>query len=169
VAVRGYTGAVTNAIRYDAAGRRAALDQGLGGGGVSSTAYGYDGAGRLQTQSDDLAGASGDQSTTFGYNPASQLVSEARASGAYASTRAANAQRTYGVNGLNQYTGAGPAGAQSPFGYARTATSPTRPGRTAARRTTPTTPRTGWCARATAAAARCWRRSPTTPTAGCGR
>src|SRR5439155_2175249 len=117
VAVKDYSGGVTNAIRYDAAGRRAGVDHGLGGVPVSTTAYGYDGAGRLHTQGQDLAGTSADQSTTLGYNSASQLVSEARANDAYAFTRAANVARTYGVNGLNQYTGAGPAGAQSPFGY----------------------------------------------------
>ena len=86
-------------------------------GGTSGVSYGYDAMGRLASLGHDLAGTDSDQATTFGYNPASQMVSEARSSGAYAFTRAANAQRTYGVNGLNQYTGAGPAGAQSPFGY----------------------------------------------------
>ena len=102
-------------IGYDAAGRRQSLT--MTNGGTSGVSYSYDAMGRLASLGHDLAGTDSDQATTFGYNPASQLVSEARANGAYAFTRAANVARTYGVNGLNQYTAAGPAGAQSPFGY----------------------------------------------------
>jgi RHS repeat-associated protein len=102
-------------IGYDAAGRRQSLT--MTNGGTSGVSYSYDAAGRLASLGHDLAGTDSDQATTFGYNAASQMVSEARSSGAYAFTRAGNVARTYGVNGLNQYTGAGPAGAQAPFGY----------------------------------------------------
>ena len=100
---------------YDAAGRRSRVT--MAPSGSSSIAYAYDGAGRLENQAHDLAGTASDQSVTFAYNPAQQIVSEARGNGAYAFTRAANVARTYGVNGLNQYAGAGPAGAQAAFGY----------------------------------------------------
>jgi YD repeat-containing protein len=48
---------------------------------------------------------------------AHQIVSRVTSNDLYRSTVAANVNRTYGVNGLNQYTGAGPAGAQLPLGY----------------------------------------------------
>jgi RHS repeat-associated protein len=102
-------------IDYDGGGRRSGLA--LGPGGTSSAAYGYDGGGRLTSLGHDLAGTTYDHSLTFGYNPAHQIVSRTASNDLYRSTVAANVNRTYGVNGLNQYTGAGPAGAQLPFGY----------------------------------------------------
>jgi RHS repeat-associated protein len=47
---------------------------------------------------------------TFGYNPAGQIASRTRSNDAYASNTAYNVSRAYTVNGLNQYTAAGPAG-----------------------------------------------------------
>ncbi|KTW09722.1 RHS repeat domain-containing protein, partial [Sphingomonas sanguinis] len=73
----------------------------------SSTAYGYDGVGRLTSQSQSLA--SNAITTTLGYNPASQIVSESRNNDAYAFNGRYNVSRSYGVNGQNQYTSAGPA------------------------------------------------------------
>ncbi|MEQ7874298.1 hypothetical protein ABDK56_09885 [Sphingomonas sp. ASV193] len=46
---------------------------------------------------------------TFGYNAASQLTSESRDNDAYAYTALYNANRSYGINGLNQYISAGSA------------------------------------------------------------
>lgn len=108
-----YQGVAT--FTYDAAGRRAGLDMGPGYS-TSSTSWHYDDVGQLQTQAHGLGGSSS-QSVTFGYNPASQIVSEARTNDAYASNRAYNVSRGYTVNSLNQYTAAGPAGAQAPFVY----------------------------------------------------
>jgi RHS repeat-associated protein len=98
-------GAVTLAtFGYDVGGRHAST----GYAGASSR-YGYDDAGRLASLSHDLAGTSADQSLTFGYNAASQIVSRSASNDALASNTAYNVGRSYGVNGLNQYTSAGPA------------------------------------------------------------
>jgi RHS repeat-associated protein len=56
-----------------------------------------------------LQGTSADQSLTFSYNPASQIVGRTMGNDIYASNTAYNVSRTYSVNGLNQYTAAGPA------------------------------------------------------------
>jgi RHS repeat-associated protein len=81
------------------------------GGSASGTAssYAYDAVSRLETLSHDLAGTGADQSLGFGYNPASQIVSRTSANDGYASNTAYNVSRAYAVNGLNQYTAAGPA------------------------------------------------------------
>jgi len=102
-------------IDYDAGGRRSGLA--LGPGGTSSVAYGYDNAGRLASIGHDLAGSTYDHSLTFGYNPAHQIVTKIASNDLYLPTAPENVNRTYGINGLNQYTGAGPAGALAPFGY----------------------------------------------------
>ncbi|MDB5691070.1 MAG: ParB-like nuclease domain [Alphaproteobacteria bacterium] len=100
-----YLGVVS--IGYDAQGRRSSLS--MGPGYTTSTAsYGYDGAGRVASVTHDLAGTGGDQSLTFSYSPASQIVSRASSNDAYASNSAYNVSRAYSVNGLNQYTAAGP-------------------------------------------------------------
>ena len=54
-------------------------------------------------------GRTGNVGWTFGYNPASQIVSETRDNDAFAWTGAVAVDRNYAVNGLNQYTAAGPA------------------------------------------------------------
>ncbi len=46
---------------------------------------------------------------TFAHNPASQIVQETRGNDAYAWTGAYDVSRPYAVNGLNQYSAAGPA------------------------------------------------------------
>ena len=79
----------------------------------SQTNYGYDPIGRLTGQGQAFAGGAGNLNETLGYNPASQIVSETRDNDAYAWTGAVNVNRAYAVNGLNQYTSAGPA----TFGY----------------------------------------------------
>jgi RHS repeat-associated protein len=45
----------------------------------------------------------------FGYNPASQITQETRDNDAFAYTGMVTVNRAYAVNGLNQYTSAGPA------------------------------------------------------------
>lgn len=76
----------------------------------ATTYYGYDGVGRLASQSQNLA--SSGVRTTLGYNPAGQIVSDSRDNGAYAFTGWYSIDRSYGVNGQNQYTSAGAAGFQ---------------------------------------------------------
>jgi RHS repeat-associated protein len=90
---------------YDNPGRLAAASV----AGAGST-YGYDGLSRLASLSHDLAGTTSDQILTFpAYNPASQIVKRTASNDAYASNTAYNVSRAYAVNGLNQYTVAGPA------------------------------------------------------------
>src|SRR3954466_15137820 len=56
-----------------------------------------------------MAGTSADQTYTYAYNPASQMVTKTSTNDSYAPTSAYNVTRGYSVNGLNQYTAAGPA------------------------------------------------------------
>jgi RHS repeat-associated protein len=95
-------------IGYEAAGRRHTLDEGPNAA-TSWTSYGYDPVGRLASLGHDLAGTAFDQSYGFAYNPASQMVSRSASNDGYRSTSAYNVSRPYSVNGLNQYTAAGPA------------------------------------------------------------
>jgi RHS repeat-associated protein len=89
---------------HDAPGRRTATA--FNG---ASTSYGYDPVSRLSSLFHDLDGASGDQILGFGYNPASQIVERSGTNDAYRSNTAYPVSRSYAVNGLNQYTAAGPA------------------------------------------------------------
>lgn len=91
-------------LSYDAQGRRSGSTR----AGVT-TSYGYDGVSRLTGLTDDLASSPNDVALTFGYNPASQIVSRGRDNDLYRFTGYVNVDRTYAVNGLNQYTAAGPA------------------------------------------------------------
>jgi RHS repeat-associated protein len=77
---------------------------------AANTYYGYDGIGRLTSQAQALA--SNGASTTLGYNPASQITSETRDNDAYAFIGRYNVDRSYAVNGQNQYTNAGAASFQ---------------------------------------------------------
>ncbi|MFL6856931.1 MAG: RHS repeat domain-containing protein [Allosphingosinicella sp.] len=88
---------------YDALGRRT-----VAGNANIATSYGYDSAWRTNSIEHNLVGTSGDQSYTLAYNPASQIVARTASNDAYASNRAYNVSRGYTVNGLNQYTAAGP-------------------------------------------------------------
>lgn len=53
----------------------------------------------------DLAGTGADQALGFTHNPASQIATRSSSNDAYASNAALNVSRSYGTNGLNQYTG----------------------------------------------------------------
>jgi RHS repeat-associated protein len=80
----------------------------------SYTNYGYDNAGRLTSIAQDMTGTVND--VTYGldaYNPASQVTQRSTSNDAYVYTGDVNVNRNYAVNGLNQYTSAGPA----TFGY----------------------------------------------------
>jgi hypothetical protein len=70
----------------------------------------YDAVQRLHTVEHYYPGAasSADGAWTFTLNPANQLASESRSNDAYAWTGYYAVNRGYTVNGLNQYTAAGP-------------------------------------------------------------
>ena len=104
IAIRENGGTTIAAFTYDPQGRRS----GVSVPGASST-YGYDGLSRLTGLSHDLAGPGADQSLTFGYNPASQLTLRTATNDSYAWMSSYNVSRDYAVNGLNQYSTAGPA------------------------------------------------------------
>lgn len=77
-------------------------------GEVSATsAYSYDAVSRMTGLNDDLAGAAADRTTTFGYNAVGQIRSRTLSNNAYAWTDAANINRNYSVNSLNQYLTSG--------------------------------------------------------------
>jgi RHS repeat-associated protein len=94
---------------YDALGRTSALYRLNVANWGSPTTYGYDGLSRLTSLTHDPAGTGYDVSTTFGYNPASQVTSRSVSNAAYRFNDHVNVTRNYAVNGLNQYTSAGPA------------------------------------------------------------
>ncbi|EZP56494.1 YD repeat-containing protein [Sphingomonas sp. RIT328] len=94
---------------YDDLGRRTTLTRGNG----TVTSYGYDGASRLTSLTQDLAGSAWDQTYGFTYNAAGQILTRSSSNDSYAWTGAANVDRSYAVNGLNQYTSAG----GTTFGY----------------------------------------------------
>lgn len=103
-ATRENGGTVVATVAYDAQGRRSGDSR-----GAVASGYGYDAISRLASLSDDLAGTADDVTTTFGYNPASQITTKGRSNDGYAFIGYVNVNRAYAVNGLNQYTGAGPA------------------------------------------------------------
>ncbi|MCR5869376.1 MULTISPECIES: RHS repeat-associated core domain-containing protein [unclassified Sphingomonas] len=94
---------------YDDLGRRTTLTRGNG----VVTSYGYDAVSRMNSLAHDLASSGNDVTTTFSHNPASQIAGFVRNNDAYGWTGAANVDRNYAVNGLNQYTSAG----GTSFGY----------------------------------------------------
>ena len=77
--------------------------------GGSNTNYGYDTAGRLNALTQDVTGTGYDVTYGFGYNPASQMTTRSTSNDSYVWTGDVNVNRNYAVNGLNQYTSAGPA------------------------------------------------------------
>jgi YD repeat-containing protein len=90
---------------FDHQGRRS----GLTSGGTSSL-FGYDAPGRLNSLAHDLAGTSADQTIGLAYNPSSQIVTRTGTNDGYAWTGAVAVNRPYTVNGQNQYIAAGPGG-----------------------------------------------------------
>lgn len=97
--------------QYDAAGRTAALyrQNASTASWGAPTNYGYDGASRLSSLAHGFATPAYDITSTFTYSPASQVISRSQTSDAYRFTGHVSVDRGYGVNGLNQYTAAGPA------------------------------------------------------------
>jgi RHS repeat-associated protein len=92
-------------MTYNNPGLRATLT-----GGVPTT-YGYDPVGRLNSLAHNLGGTATthDVTYTLGYNPASQVESRGISNDVYVYTGNYSVNRNYAVNGLNQYTSAGPA------------------------------------------------------------
>ena len=90
---------------YDYYGRLVSRAEGAG----SSVAYTWDWPGRLTKQTDAFSGGTNNVEWTFGYNDASQLAQETRNNDNYAYGGLLSVDRNYAVNGLNQYTSAGPA------------------------------------------------------------
>lgn len=101
------TTAIVSTI-YDAQGRVGSQTR-----GAVATTLVYDGMSRPTSWTDNLAetppAPSSDMTTTFSYNPANQLSKKIRSNAAYAFGGYVNVNRPYAVNGLNQYTAAGPA------------------------------------------------------------
>jgi RHS repeat-associated protein len=88
---------------YDDLGRRTSLTRGNG----VVTSYGYDPVSRLGSLTNNLAGTTQDQTLTFAHNPAGQIANRTASNALYAWTGAINVDRSYTVNGLNQYASAG--------------------------------------------------------------
>lgn len=99
---------------YDSLGRRTSVSFGNGTG----RNYAYDAVNRLaglqltfpNSGNNQLIGAVGGSGTALGYTPSSQLASVTRSNDAYAWAGAYNVNRSYTVNGLNQYTQSGGVG-----------------------------------------------------------
>ncbi|WAC59617.1 RHS repeat-associated core domain-containing protein [Brevundimonas sp. SL130] len=93
---------------FDALGRPWLLYRENGGYWGGATSYDYDGLSRLTSLTHDPVGTGYDVTTGFGYNPASQVTSRTVSNDAYRFNDHVNVTRNYAVNGLNQYTSAGP-------------------------------------------------------------
>ncbi len=86
--------------QYDSLGRRSSVAR--AGGSGAATAYGYDGASRLYTLAQTLAG-SASVTYTLGYNAANQIVTRQVSNSAYVANPGP-ITAGYTANGLNQYT-----------------------------------------------------------------
>ena len=75
----------------------------------TSINFGYDAINRPNALTQDMAGTANDVTYGFGYNPANQMTSRSMSNDACVYTGDVNVSRNYAVNGLNQYTSAGPA------------------------------------------------------------
>ena len=98
----GYRQPLLVGYSYDQLSRRTAVANGNG----TSTAYGYDTLGRLQSLGHDLAGSAQDVTFSLGYNRAGQITTRGFAD-AYAWDNALNMDRGYQANPLDQYAQAG--------------------------------------------------------------
>ena len=75
--------------------------------GLQNTQY-YDLIGRTSSININIAGSAQDNAFGFAYTPASQIKSRTTSNDLYANTAHYDVTRDYQVNGLNQYTSAGP-------------------------------------------------------------
>ncbi|WP_176943708.1 RHS repeat domain-containing protein [Sphingomonas sp. YR710] len=103
------------AFYYDDLGRRTAIGRPSG----AATYYGYDAMSRLNALSHDLAGTAQDYGVNYSYTPASQISQRISYTDLYAWTQNYNVNRSYTVNGLNQYAQITSAGSISPTYDAR--------------------------------------------------
>lgn len=99
--VRENGGLALASYEYDNLGRRKLRMLGNG----TSTSYDYDAISRLTSL--NLNGGNQPNAVTLEYNRAGQISSRSASNDAYAWTGATNADRSYSVNGLNQYTASG--------------------------------------------------------------
>ncbi|CAM5373689.1 RHS repeat-associated protein OS=Sphingobium scionense OX=1404341 GN=GGQ90_002153 PE=4 SV=1 [Sphingobium scionense] len=88
---------------YDNLGNRIGLARGNG----ASTSYTPDAISRLTSLAQNLASTASDQTLGFVYSAGSQIVSRSSSNDAYAMRQQYNTNRSYTVNGLNQYLTAG--------------------------------------------------------------
>ena len=88
---------------YDNFGDRTAASYGNG----TSSSWTPDIPLRLSQMTQNLGGTAYDLTKSFTYNPASQIASVTSSNDAYAWNGAANVNRGYTTNGLNQYTASG--------------------------------------------------------------
>lgn len=95
---------VLASFAYNTAGGRSSIGRANG----TSTGYGYDNASRLLTLTQTLPGTAS-VTMGFSYNPANQIKARTLSNDAYVFADSYNVTRNYSVNGLNQYTVAGPA------------------------------------------------------------
>lgn len=96
---------------YNAAGSRYVVARGATSSGFA-TAYYRDALERPSIISNDLPGTADDVQIDVAYNPASQIVQRTLSRDAYAAPPSSAVSHAYSVNGLNQYTAAGPASFQ---------------------------------------------------------
>jgi RHS repeat-associated protein len=89
---------------YNGAGNRSGVVRGAGSGGFTTVFY-RDALERPTVVANDLPGTANDAPIELAYNSASQIVGRSVSNDDYAAPPAANVERGYGVNGLNQYTG----------------------------------------------------------------
>jgi RHS repeat-associated protein len=89
-------------VHYDALGRRSLIARDTVG---ARTTFGYEPSSRLQSLTHDMDGSATakDVTTGFAYNPASQIVTRSMTNNSY-EFPVASENRSYAVNGLNQYT-----------------------------------------------------------------
>jgi len=103
-AIHDMNGNVLAAFSYDDLGRRTGLSRGNG----TSTGYGYDAVSHLTALTHTLAQSVFNLSLSLGnYSPAGQLGNRTSSNTGYAFTGKYNVDRSYAVNGLNQYTASG--------------------------------------------------------------
>ncbi|SHM56475.1 RHS repeat-associated core domain-containing protein [Sphingobium sp. YR657] len=104
------SGSVVATLTYNNEGERSELKSG------GTTTYAYDPLSRLASINHDFAGTTRDVTYCMGtmsptcapsYNAASQALARTISNDAYAVKSQYNANRSYSVNGLNQYTAAG--------------------------------------------------------------
>ncbi|MBV7266265.1 RHS repeat domain-containing protein [Erythrobacter ani] len=70
----------------------------------TSQGFAFDAIERLATLTTNLSGASADNTRTLSYNPASQIVQAVQSNDIYAFGGLPDGDRSYSVNGLNQFT-----------------------------------------------------------------